>query len=192
MSKSAAIKRRGENSNNEGGSDTATAPLVKKRCIETAAANDEGPHITTCTRSISSSLLMQQTAGTQNPDSVLQQTVETQNTDSVLQQAAGIPNPNQTRNQNSVDVDMEVEQTMNPNSVDVDMEVEQTMNPNSVDVDTEVEETRNRNSVDVKMQVEEDDDIALIEYPVLRYSPACVLLRPVPGANTHPDYILKY
>ena len=50
MSKSAAIKRRGENSNNEGGSDTATAPLVKKKCIKTAAANDEGPYITTGTR----------------------------------------------------------------------------------------------------------------------------------------------
>ena len=138
----------------------AAAPLVKRICIK-MAANDAGPN-TTGTISISSSFLMQQTAGTQNPDSVLQQTVETQNTDSVLQQAARIPNPNQTRNQNSVDVDMEVE------------------------------ETRNRNSVDVEMQVEEDDDTALIEYPVLRYSPACVLLIPVPGANTHPDYILKY
>ena len=101
----------------------------------------------------------------------MQQTVGTQNLESLLQLAVRIPNPN------SGDVEMELDQTTNPNFVDVDMEVEETSYPNSVDLE---------------MEVKEDDDITLIKYPVLRYSPACVLLRPVPGADTHPDYIFKY
>jgi hypothetical protein len=40
-------------------------------------------------------------------------------------------------------------------------------------------------------EVEEDNYMdSLIEYP-LRHSPECVLLRPVPGAKTHPDYVFK-
>ena len=79
-----------QNSINEGGSNTAAMPLVKKICIE-MAANDAGPNIID-TISISSSFLMQQTTGTQNPESL-------------LQLAEIIPNPN------SVDVEMEVEET---------------------------------------------------------------------------------
>jgi len=145
-----------QNSINEGGSNTAATPVVKKICIETAA-NNACPN-NTGTRSISSCFLMQQTAGSQNRESL-------------LQQAARIPNPN------SVDVEMELDQTTNPNSMDVEMEVEETSDPNSVDVE---------------MDVQEDDDIALIEYPVLRYSPTSVLLKPVPRANTHLKYIFKY
>ena len=144
-----------QNSINEGGSNTAATPLVKKICIETAA-NDPCPN-NTCTRSISICFLMQQTAGSQNRESL-------------LQQAARIPNPN------SVDVEMELDQTTNPNSMDVEMEVEETSDPNSVDVEMDVQE----------------DDIALIEYPVLRYSPKSVLLKPVPRDNTHLKYIFKY
>ena len=145
-----------QNSINEGGSNTVATPLVNKICIETAP-NDACPN-NTGTRSISSCFLMQQTAGSQNRESL-------------LQQAARIPNPN------SVDVEMELDQTTNPNSMDVEMEVEETSDPNSVDVE---------------MDVQEDDDIALIEYPVLRYSPTSVLLKPVPRANTHLKYIFKY
>ena len=101
-----------QNSINEGGSNTAATPLVKKICIETAA-NDPCPN-NTCTRSISSCFLMQQTAGSQNRESL-------------LQQAARIPNPN------CVGVEMELDQTTNPNSMDVEMEVEETSDPNSVD-----------------------------------------------------------
>lgn len=58
--------------------------------------------------------------------------------------------------------------------------------------------TSNQNSRHIDMQnfggvAEEDhdmDNVALMEYP-LRHSPECVLLRPVPGANTHPDYVCK-
>ena len=97
----------------------AAALLVKKICIE-MATNDAGPS-TTGTISISSSSLMQQTAGTQNLESL-------------LQLAARIPNPN------SVDFEMELDQTTSPNSLDVKMEVEETSDPNSLDVETEVEE----------------------------------------------------
>ena len=76
--------------------------------------------------------------------------------------------------------------------MDVEMELDQTTNPNSMDVEMEVEETSDRNSVDVEMDVQEDDDIALIEYPVLRYSPTSVLIKPVPRANTHLKFIFKY
>ena len=96
----------------------AAALLVKKICIE-MATNDAGPS-TTGTISISSSSLMQQTVGTQNPESL-------------LQLAARIPNPN------SVDFEMELDQTTSPNSLDVKMEVEETY-PNSLDVETEVED----------------------------------------------------
>ena len=145
-----------QNSINEGGSNTAATPLVKKICIETAA-NDPCPN-NTGTRSISSCFLMQQTAGCQNRESL-------------LQQATRIPNPN------SMDVEMELDQTTNPNSMDVEMEVEETSDPNSVHVE---------------MDVQEDDDISLIEYPVFRYSPMSVLLKPVSRANTHLKYIFKY
>ena len=80
----------------------------------------------------------------------------------------------------------------NPNSMDVEMELDQTTNPNSMDVEMEVEETSDRNSVDVEMDLQEDDDIALIEYPVLRYSPTSALLKPVLGSNTQREYIFKY
>ena len=109
-SKFAAIKLRGGNSINRGGSNMAAAMLVKKICIE-MAANDAGAH-TTGTISISSSFLMQQTVGTQNPESL-------------LQLAARIPNPN------SVDFEMELDQTTSPNSLDVNMEVEESSDPNS-------------------------------------------------------------
>ena len=109
--------RSDQNSINQGGSNTAATPLVKKICIETAA-NDPCPN-NTGTRSISSCFLMQQTAGSQNRESL-------------LQQAARIPNPN------SMDVEMELDQTTNPNSMDVEMEVEETSNPNSVHVEMDV------------------------------------------------------
>ena len=96
----------------------AAALLVKKICIE-MAANDAGAN-TTGTISISSSFLMQQTVGTQNPESL-------------LQLAARIPNPN------SVDFHMELDQTTSPNSLDVKMEVEENSDPNSLNVETEVE-----------------------------------------------------
>ena len=100
----------------------------------------------------------------------MQQTAGSQNRESLLQQAARIPNPN------CVDVEMELDQTTNPNSMDVEMEVEETSNPNSVHVE---------------MDVQEDDDISLIEYPVFRYSPTSVLLKPVSRANTQLKYIFK-
>ena len=106
-----------QNSINEGGSNTAATPLVKKICIETAA-NNACPN-NTGTRSICSCFLMQQTARCQNRESL-------------LQQAARIPNPN------SMDVEMELDQTTNPNSMDVEMEVEETLDPNSVDVEMDV------------------------------------------------------
>ena len=53
-----------QNSINEGGSNTAATPVVKKICIETAA-NNACPN-NNGTRSISSCFLMQQTAGCQN------------------------------------------------------------------------------------------------------------------------------
>ena len=119
-----------QNSINEGGSNKVATPLVKKICIETAPI-DACPN-NTGTRSISSCFLMQQTAGSQNRESVLQQTAGSQNRESLLQQAARIPNPN------SVDVEMELDQTTNPNSMDVEMEVEETSDPNSVDVEMDV------------------------------------------------------
>ena len=64
----------------------------------------------------------------------MQQTAGSQNRESLLQQAARIPNPN------SVDVDMELDQTTNPNSMDVEMEVEETSDPNSLNVETKVED----------------------------------------------------
>lgn len=43
--------------------------------------------------------------------------------------------------------------------------------------------------IDVEKDYSMDYGI-LMEYP-LRHSPECVLLKPVPGANTHPDYLWK-
>ena len=52
--------------------------------------------------------------------------------------------------------------------------------------------TRKRSKRKVATQSfgDEPDDIVLIDYP-LRHSPACKLLRPLPGVKTHPDYIWK-
>ena len=54
--------------------------------------------------------------------------------------------------------------------------------------------TSNRNSMPAEMESSGGDyytdNTMLIEYP-LRHSPECVLLRPVCGANTHPDYVWK-
>ena len=55
--------------------------------------------------------------------------------------------------------------------------------------------TSNPSSMPVEMEssggvVNVQDDRLLMQYP-LRYTPDCVLLKPVPGANTHPAYIWK-
>jgi len=58
--------------------------------------------------------------------------------------------------------------------------------------------TSNQNSMPVDMQssggavkVEEDRYMAkLMEYP-LRHSPQCLLLKPVPGVETHPDHVFE-
>ena len=53
----------------------------------------------------------------------------------------------------------------------------------------------NPSSMPVEMEssggvVNVQDDTLLMQSP-LRYTPDCVLLKPVPGANTHPAYIWK-
>jgi hypothetical protein len=58
--------------------------------------------------------------------------------------------------------------------------------------------TSNQNSMPLDMQssggaveVEEDHYMdKLMEYP-LRHSPQCLLLKPVPGVKTHPDYVFE-
>jgi len=50
-------------------------------------------------------------------------------------------------------------------------------------------ETSNPNSMPIEM--ESSAGVDQEDFPPLRFSPQCVLLKPVPGANTHPDFIWK-